>query len=385
MPFPRAAEFVRRLLAWYAIHHRKLPWRRTVDPYRIWVSEVMLQQTTVEAVIPYYRRWLRQFPSIRALAKAPLPRVLKSWQGLGYYQRARNLREAARRVIRDHGARFPRAHKDVARLPGIGPYTAAAVLSLAFGQALPVVEANVRRVMMRLLLIRGRASAELDKRLQPQLQKIMPTNKPGLFNQALMELGALICRPSSPRCLACPVKTHCQAYKHGQQEVIPLPLKREVHRLTAAVAVIRRNGRVLIQKRLNKGLLAGLWEFPGGKVERGETPAQALRREIQEELGIVLKNVVFLARVKHAYTKYLVDLHAFLAEPDKMPRLKVNSRRVRWVSPTELQRYAFPSGSARIVDELEKLNRQHVPEGRTSGPALSEANMKGQGIQRSAR
>ena len=361
MPFPRAAEFVRRLLAWYKIHHRQLPWRRTADPYRIWISEVMLQQTTVEAVIPYYRRWMKHFPSLKALARAPLPRVLKIWQGLGYYQRARNLREAARRVVRDNGGRLPRSYKDLARLPGIGPYTAAAVLSFSFGQALPVVEANVRRVMMRLLRLPGRASAELDKKLKSQLEKIMPARQAGQFNQALMELGALICRPSSPRCLACPVKTHCEAYSRGEQEVIPVPLKREVHRLTAAVAVIRRDGKVLIQKRPEKGLLAGLWEFPGGKVERGETPAQALRREIKEELGIVLKSVTFLAKVKHAYTKYLVDLHAFLTEPAEIPRLNVGGGRRRWVSPTELRRFAFPSGSARIMDALEKLNRPPGP------------------------
>ncbi len=364
MPFPRAAEFVRHLLAWYAVHHRKLPWRRTADPYRIWISEVMLQQTTVEAVIPYYRRWLRQFPSIRALARAPLPRVLKTWQGLGYYQRARNLREAARRVVRDHGRRFPRAYKDVVRLPGVGPYTAAAVLSLAFGQALPVVEANVRRVMMRLFLMRGRASAGLDVRLRSRLEKIMPAGEASTFNQALMELGALLCRPSSPRCLVCPVKTHCQAYKRGEQEVIPQPSKREIHRLTAAVAVIRRNGRILIQKRPEKGLLAGLWEFPGGKVERGETPAQALYRETKEELGIVLKNVSFLARVKHAYTKYLVDIHAFLAEPVETPRFMIKSGRIRWVRLAELRRYPLPSGSARIVDALAKRNRAQIRENR---------------------
>jgi A/G-specific adenine glycosylase len=345
----RSTEFTSRLLAWYKIYHRRLPWRRTRDPYRIWISEVMLQQTTVEAVIPYYRRWLKQFPSFKALARAPLSRVLKSWQGLGYYQRARNLREASRRIVRDHGGRFPRSYEELSRLPGVGPYTAAAVLSFAFGQALPVVEANIRRVMMRLLRLRGRPSAGLDKKLRDELQKVMPSGQAGLFNQALMELGALVCRPASPRCLACPVKGQCLAYRHGQQEIIPRPKKRDVHRLTAVVAVIRRDGKVLIQKRPEKGLLAGLWEFPGGKLRPGETPRQALCREIKEELGIVVKNMAFLTRVKHAYTKYLVDLHAFLVEPAEMPHL--NSRR-RWVRPTGLKRYPFPSGSARIVDRL---------------------------------
>lgn len=366
MPSPFSKEFVRRLLAWYKIHHRRLPWRRTRDPYRIWISEVMLQQTTVEAVLPYYRRWLKQFPDLKILARAPLSRVLKSWQGLGYYQRARNLRAAARRVVRDYSGRLPRSYEGLAGLPGVGPYTAAAVLSLAYGLAMPVVEANVRRVMMRLMRLRGQASAGLDKKLEEQLKKIIPPGQAGLFNQALMELGALVCRPASPRCLACPVAVFCQAYGQGEQEVIPEPRKREIRQLTAVVAVIRRDGKVLIQKRPEKGLLAGLWEFPGGKLRPGETPEKALRREIKEELGIVLKSMTFLARVKHAYTKYVVDLHAFLAEPTEKPQL--TSRR-RWVRPAELRRYPFPSGSARIVDRLEELARPPAREGWPSGQA----------------
>jgi A/G-specific adenine glycosylase len=366
VPSPFSAAFVRRILAWYKIHHRKLPWRRTRDPYRIWISEVMLQQTTVEAVLPYYRRWMKQFPDLKILARAPLSRVLKSWQGLGYYQRARNIRATARRIVRDYSGRMPQSYEGLAGLPGVGPYTAAAVLSLAYGSAMPVVEANVRRAMMRLLRLRGRASAGLDKKLAGQLKKIIPFRQAGLFNQALMELGALVCRPASPRCLICPVALFCLAYERGEQEVIPQPRKREIRRLTAVVAVIRRDGKVLIQRRPEKGLLAGLWEFPGGKLRPGETPQQALRREIKEELGIVVKNMTFLTSVKHAYTKYVVDLHAFLAEPVQKPRL---SGRRRWVRPAELRRYPFPSGSARIVDRLDELDRPPAREGRASGRA----------------
>jgi A/G-specific adenine glycosylase len=346
---PSSTEFTGRLLAWYHIHRRKLPWRRTRDPYRIWISEVMLQQTTVEAVIPYYRRWLKQFPSLKALARAPLSRVLKSWQGLGYYQRARHLQAAARRIVRDYGGRFPKIYRDLAGLPGVGPSTAAAVLSFAFDEALPVVEANVRRVMMRLLCLPGQSSPALDKRLRQHLQKIMPRRRPGLFNQALMELGALVCRPASPRCLACPVRKHCLAYRRGEQEIIPSPRKRESLRVRAAVAVVRQNGKVLIQKRPDKGLLAGLWEFPGGKLRPGETSRQALRREIKEELGVVVNNMRFLTRVRHAYTKFRVDLNAFLCELAEEPR--PDGRR-RWVKIKNLGRYPFPSGSARIVDAL---------------------------------
>lgn len=366
MPPPRSAEFVRRLLAWYNIHQRKLPWRRTRDPYRIWISEVMLQQTTVETVISYYGRWLTRFPNLKALARSSLFRVLKSWQGLGYYQRARNLWAAARVVVRDHGGQLPTTYRNIAGLPGIGPSTASAVLSFAFGQALPVVEANVRRVMMRLLRLAGQSSPALDKRLREHLQKIMPRRRAGLFNQALMELGALVCRPVSPRCLACPIRAHCLAYGRGEQEIIPRPRKREALRLTAAVAVIRQNGKVLIQKRPEQGLLAGLWEFPGGKLRPGETAPEALRREIKEELGVVVKNMRFLARVKHAYTKFRVDLNAYLCELAEALR---PDRRRRWVRTADLRRYPFPSGSARIVDRLEEMDRTLARKGRPSGRA----------------
>lgn len=366
MPSPRSAEFVRRLLAWYNIHQRKLPWRRTRDPYRIWISEVMLQQTTVETAIPYYRRWLTRFPNMKALARSSLSQVLKSWQGLGYYQRARNLWAAARLIVRNHRGRFPTTYRDLASLPGVGPSTASAVLSFAYDEALPVVEANVRRVMMRLLRLPGQSSPALDKRLREHLQKIMPRRRAGLFNQALMELGALVCRPASPRCLACPVRAHCLAYGRGEQEIIPRPRKREALRLTAAVAVIRQNGKVLIQKRPEQGLLAGLWEFPGGKLRPDETPSKALRREIKEELGVVVKNMRFLARVEHVYTKFRVDLNAFLCELAEAPR---PDRRRRWVRTADLRRYPFPSGSARIVDLLEELDRPPAREGRTLGRA----------------
>jgi A/G-specific adenine glycosylase len=311
----------------------------------------MLQQTTVAAVVPYYERWIKVFPDVRRLARAPLRRVLREWQGLGYYQRARNLHRAAKAVVLDHGGRIPADEAALRHLPGFGPYTTAAVLSLAFGRPAPVLDANVRRVLMRVLGIRGPAESSVDRRLRPFLDSVFPASDPGDFNQAMMELGALVCRSRSPQCLACPVRLFCGAAREGVQEIIPTPKKLRTERIEVAVAVIERDGRYLLQERPAGGLLAGLWEFPGGKVEPGETVTAALRREVREELGVGIAGVRKLAVVRHAYTRFEATLHAFLcrlAGPEPKP-----DRCRRWVTLKEMRRYPLPSGSVRIVDALD--------------------------------
>jgi A/G-specific adenine glycosylase len=343
----RASAFGGDLLRWYAKHRRDLPWRRTTDPYAIWISEIMLQQTTVNAVIPYYERWLEIFPDVRSLARAPLQKVLKAWQGLGYYARARHLHEAAKIVVNEHGSRIPRDREIVRRLPGFGPYTTAAVLSLAFGKPLPVIDANVRRVVMRLARIRGKAGSDKDAAIMAYILAVFPPKKPGAFNQAMMELGALVCKPRSPQCLLCPVSAFCRAYKAGEQEIIPATTKRSSRKIEAVVAVIERNGKYLIQKRPSSGLLAGLWEFPGGKREPGETLEEALAREVREELGVEVREARPLVTVRHAYTEYRVTLHAFACSIVGEP--KADPKRLRWVAPKDMRRYPFPSGTARIL------------------------------------
>jgi A/G-specific adenine glycosylase len=342
-------------LAWYEAHRRDLPWRRTRDPYAIWVSEIMLQQTTVPAVIPYYRRWRDVFPDVRTLARAPLRRVLREWQGLGYYQRARNLHAAARRIVREHGGKVPRDPSILGRLPGFGPYTTAAVASLAYGAPLPVIDANVRRVLMRVLGIEGRAEAKHDPVLSSFLHKVFPAGRPGDFNQAMMELGALVCRARNPQCLACPVRPACAAAREGRQEIIPAPKALKLERIEAVVAVIEKDGRFLVQQRAETGLLAGLWEFPGGKVDRGETLAAALRREVREELGVGIEAIRRLTTVRHAYTRYEVTLHAFACEiRGAAPGIGPCRR---WVSLRALRGYPLPSGSVKIVDVLAAARR----------------------------
>jgi A/G-specific adenine glycosylase len=343
---------VKPLLGWYAAEKRDLPWRKTKDPYAIWISEVMLQQTTVPAVVPYFERWLKRFPAIRDVAAAPLQSILKSWQGLGYYQRARNIHDAARTIVENYGGKIPRDAETLSSLPGFGPYTTAAVLSLGFGKPCPVLDANVRRVMMRMMGLHGEADGRHDKAILAALHRIIDRAAPGDFNQAMMELGALVCRQRNPLCAACPAPDSCRAFDRGEQEIIPKPKHRTSKKIKAVVGIIRKGGRILIQQRPKTGLLAGLWEFPGGKVRRGETLVQALRRELKEELDADLKDAEFLVKVDHSYTQYQVALHAYAARLANQPALK--PRRQKWVGLKDLRRYPVPSGSARIIRFLER-------------------------------
>lgn len=311
----------------------------------------MLQQTTVTAVIPYYERWLRLFPDILTLAKSPLSKVLKAWQGLGYYDRARRLHRAARIVRRDFRGRLPDAPEALRRLPGFGPYITAAVSSLAFGRPVPVLDANVRRVLVRLDRTHDLAAAGGDRTLKIRLEELLDRRRPSIFNQAMMELGALVCRPHDPRCPVCPLRDYCRAFAAGEQEVIPPPKRRIWETIDAVVGIIEDHGQFLIQKRPPSGLLAGLWEFPGGKRKPGESLEAALRRELKEELGAEVVSCRRMLRVRHAYTRFRVNLYAYQTVLKTRPSVEARSR--KWVSRRALKRYPFPSGSARIIRFLE--------------------------------
>lgn len=351
--FPPAADFRRRLLGWYRRHKRDLPWRRTSDPYAIWISEIMLQQTTVGAVIPFYEKWLKSFPDIRSLAAAPLQKVLKAWQGLGYYARARNLQATAKAFVKKDGGRIPDDYATLRAFPGFGPYTTAAVLSLAYGKPYPVLDANVRRVMMRLLGLPGQADGRHDKAIAARLEEWIARKAAGDFNQAMMELGALVCRSHSPLCPNCPVRSFCVAFSRGEQEVIPRPKKVSYRKIEAAIGIIEDGGRVLVRRRPETGLLAGLWEFPGGKMRPGEGRTRALAREIREETGAEISAPCFFMTVDHAYTQFRVKLHAFRCGLKTGSQPKVGPR-LKWVRIKDLRKYPFPSGSAKIINGLEE-------------------------------
>jgi len=312
----------------------------------------MLQQTTVSAVLPYYQKWLGLFPNIEALARAPRQKVLKAWEGLGYYARARNLHRAAKIICREHGGKIPDSYEAALSLPGFGPYITAAVLSFAYDKPLPVLDANVRRVAMRLAGVRGRPGARTDRALLDWIRPFFPARKGGEFNQAMMELGALVCRPRNPGCLACPVQPDCLAFRRGEQEIIPAPQKREFRQVEAVVGIIRRGKRYLVQQRPRQGLLAGLWEFPGGKREKGESLKKGLQRELLEELDIEVKVGRRLIKVRHAYTCFQVTLSAFECELAGSSQPKKGA--FRWVTLKGMESLPFPSGSAKIVRFLEE-------------------------------
>ncbi|MCB9757888.1 MAG: A/G-specific adenine glycosylase [Candidatus Omnitrophica bacterium] len=344
--------FAKLLMSWYRACARDLPWRRTKDPYRIWISEVMLQQTTVNAVIPFYQRWIRQFPNIQSVAQSSAQNILKAWQGLGYYSRARNIHATAKIIVKKFRGDFP-SNKDILRsLPGFGPYTTGAVLSIAFDRREPIIDANVRRVIMRQLNSKGFADSVQDKKIFEFLDNVMPWRNMCIFNQALMELGALVCRSKNPRCLICPIRASCLAYKKGVVDIVPQPKVKAIKNVSAAIAVIRDKDKFFMQKRPAKGLFADLWEFPGGKIDSGETARQALVREVQEELSISIKIEKKLPNVIQFYTQFKATLFVWLCQPCAMPR---TDKMHKWLKLSDLKHYPLSAGTAKIVENLEKI------------------------------
>jgi A/G-specific adenine glycosylase len=337
-------QLAQRLVVWYARHGRDLPWRRTRDPYAIWVSEVMLQQTRVETVIPYYRRFLSRFPSVESLARASLDDVLKLWENLGYYARARNLHEAARRIVAQYGGRLPRDPAGIRGLPGVGPYMEGAIRSLAFGEPVPAVDGNVRRVVARLFAVGDPIDAPATRRALEELARsLVPPTCPGCFNQAVMDLGAMICTPGKPSCDACPLDGLCKARRQGLQDALPVRSGRRPLPcfLWTAGAIPDGSGRLLVVQRPRAGLLGGLWKLPGGKSEPGEALRQCLRRTVREEVGILVRVGEPIASVHHAFTHFRVTLHAFHAAPGKGAPRALGCARWRWVAPGELAELAF--------------------------------------------
>jgi len=343
----------RRLLAWFDPSRRPMPWRLTRDPYRIWVSEIMLQQTTVAAVIPYYERFVAAFPAVAALAAAPPDRVMKLWEGLGYYTRARNLHAAARILVARHGGELPSTAAELAALPGIGLSTAGAIASIAFGRDEPVLDGNVRRVAARLLGMRGDLARPASLRtLWDASRKLILPGKGRETALALMDLGNLVCTPRGPRCPECPLERYCLARRDGTAEAIPLkPGRKPLPHYDIVVAVIgNARGRILIRRRPDDGLLGGLWAFPGGKREDGESPEAALVREIADDLGIGIAVGAKIGAVRHAYSHFRVTLHAYRC---RLVRGAVRaSRDAKWIAPSGLAAYAFPRSNRRIADLL---------------------------------
>jgi A/G-specific adenine glycosylase len=338
---------------WYDAHRRDLPWRRTTDPYAIWVSEVMLQQTQVATVAPYYDRWLERFPTIADLAAADLQTVLKCWEGLGYYARARNFHRAAQIVTQQHDGRVPDDPAGFRALPGVGDYITAAVLSIAFGRPLAVVDGNVKRVLARFLRIESPVNApNAHKTFAPVAAGWLDRERPGRFNQAVMELGALLCAPRQPRCEACPIADGCRSLAEGCQADYPRRLARRAvpeHRLLAAV--VEKEGRLLIVQRPMDGLLGGLWEFPAAPLVEGKGGEAACRAAIFEMLGIRVRVVGVAGRIRHAYTHFKIDAEVYCCTWQAGRVRRRGPAAHRWISPERVADYPL-TGAAHKVKAL---------------------------------
>lgn len=346
--------FRRAIMKWYGHQARDLSWRGTRDPYAIWVSEIILQQTRVDQGTPYIERFLKAFPTVEALASAEVDAVLKLWEGLGYYTRARNLHKAARHVVEHDGGQLPLDAKAWEDLPGVGRYTAGAIASIAFDESAPVVDGNVKRVLARLLNCRDNIDTPATtKAIWEWMTTLVRGKSPGVFNQSVMELGANICTPRNPACKGCPVQRYCLAYAQGTQATLPVrKSKKKVPHHQIVVAAIKKNGRYLLGKRPPEGMLGGLWEFPGGKVEAGESHEEALHREMKEELGIRIDILDPLCSVDHAYSHFKITVHVYVCrQRSGRPSPKVHTD-LKWVFQKHFDRYAFPKANHKFLAKL---------------------------------
>ncbi|MFC1814545.1 A/G-specific adenine glycosylase [Thermodesulfobacteriota bacterium] len=343
------------LIQWYRQNHRRLPWRETDNPFYIWVSEVMLQQTQVKTVLPYYQKFLHRFPDLKSLSNADLQDVLKIWEGLGYYARARNLHRAAKMVVDQFGGEVPDKWEDFRKLPGVGEYIASAVLSIAFQCTYAVVDGNVRRVLSRLFLINVPVNKTSSfKKFKDVAAEILDPRHPEIFNQAMMELGAIVCRLLNPACNTCPLQTYCRAYQMQKVNVYPRRIStKKIPEYHIATGVVYKNGRVLITQRKPEGLLGGLWEFPGGKIRKKESAEQTCVREVKEEVNLNVEILSFIIRVKHAYTHFKIIMDVFQCNYVS-GRVKLKGPvDFRWITLNDIDSYPFPKSNHKFIPYLQ--------------------------------
>ena len=333
----------RRLLCWYDAHRRDLPWRRTSDPYAIWISETMLQQTQVATVIPYYERFLDAFPTVDALARAPLPKILTLWSGLGYYRRAENLKRAAAMIARRHRGAIPRDYDALRALPGIGDYTAGALMSIAFDQPYAAVDGNVRRVLQRLFLLRD------EKQLRARALALVPEARAGDFNQSLIELGATTCLASAPYCNICPVASDCAQRTRQSARVMPHATKNaRSKRVTWPLVIVSRGGRVLLRRRPEGGLLGGLWELPGDELKKNESIESVLRSHLGA-LGATIEHKRRIGELRHAITNRNIRAPVFLIELPRHLKFSPGRSHWRWLAPAALRAYPISAMTTKAL------------------------------------
>ncbi|HMP72013.1 MAG TPA: A/G-specific adenine glycosylase [Kiritimatiellia bacterium] len=344
------------LLPWFESVRRDLPWRRNRTAYRVWISELMLQQTRVDTVIPYFQRFMARFPTVAALAAAPRDEVMKAWEGLGYYRRVIRAHEMAKHIVDERKGRFPRSRDEWLKLDGVGPYTAAAVASLAFGEDVAVVDGNVIRVLSRWFGIdEPVGKAKTRRRFDELAHALLPRGSSAAYNEAMMELGATVCTPRNPACGSCPMRPVCFAAKTGQPESFPVvaPASALPHKHVGAGVIVDQRGRILIARRNEKAMLGGLWEFPGGGVEEGETLPQCIARELAEELGLSVRVGPHLITVRHTFSHFRMDLHAYWVRIDSGRPKAIGCAGFAWVTPDTISTYALPRADQKILEALQ--------------------------------
>ena len=340
------------LLKWYDANVRPFPWRSTKNPYRVWLSETMLQQTQVETAIPYYNSWLNDLPNVNAVASRDLNYILKKWEGLGYYARARNFHSACKYIVNRFGGRIPNNYRTFLSLPGVGPYIAGAVMSIAYNLPLPAVDVNAYRVVSRIKHIRLPFNKCNNKILGFLADHISP-DRPGDFNQAVMDLGREICTLNNPTCSMCPILKYCAAFINNDVDKYPLRIKytKKPH-YRIAVGVIWKTNKILLARRLENGLLGGLWEFPGGKIKSGEDAIKCIVREVNEKLGIRVQPVRFLKQIKHAYSHFSITLDAYHCDYKDGAPSAIGYSDWKWVGLEEISLFPLPKANHKLFDVL---------------------------------
>jgi len=343
-----------QVLIWYNKNKRLLPFRDTNDPYKIWLSEVMLQQTKVSTVLPYYEKWIKKFPTIKSLSIAKLDTLLKLWEGLGYYRRCNNFYKSIKIICNHYNGEIPSDKKIFLSLPGVGDYTASAVLSIAFNKPYPVIDGNVRRVVSRILGIKRFTKYNIN-RINNFLKSIISVKNPGEFNQGMIEIGALLCKPLSPLCNKCPLNSYCYSFKRGSPESYPLKVKSKPKpHYNVVVAIIWKNKKFYIQKRSLNKMLGGLWEFPGGKISNTESAESGLMRIVYKECGTSLIISKKAGLIKHAYSHFTLTLNCFFCK-EKNHILKESQNR-KWISKKNIKDYSFPKANHKLFQHLELKN-----------------------------
>jgi len=351
--------FQNHLLSWFEVNRRPLPWRKNRTPYRVWISELMLQQTRADQATPYFNRFMLRFPTLNALAKAKRNDVLKQWEGLGYYSRAVRAHDTAQYIVKEKGGSFPQTHEEILNLPGVGPYTAAAIASLAFGLDYAVLDGNVIRVLARAFAFEQVSdSPKARNELQRLLNQLLPHGKAALFNEAMMELGALVCTPTNPNCGDCPLGDICKSRKSGKQTNYPVRKKKKAipHRHVGAGVIIDDKKRILIAQRQESSMLGGLWEFPGGGVEEGESIPECIARELHEELGLSVLVGPHLISVRHTFSHFRMDLHAHWVRIKSGKPKAIHCADFKWVTLDTISENPLPRADLKVLDAIRKMD-----------------------------